>query len=147
MTYSVLTQDDLAKWWITGTGSSVNRLSEVMDDQADGPAIFHLDAANAWTAGTGSEWYVATATSILGACLTGQGRYEEAEPLLKEGFRRLATEMPATDLTEIFKEDSETRWVDGGHPNAEGSKKIADSILALLGKQEIKARRSLAREP
>ena len=62
MTYSVLTQDDLAKWWITGTGSVVNRLSEVMDDQPDGPAIFHLDADNAWTAGTGSEWYVATAT-------------------------------------------------------------------------------------
>ena len=24
------------KWWITGTGSTVNRLSEVMDDNASG---------------------------------------------------------------------------------------------------------------
>ena len=62
MTYSVLTQDNLAKWWITGTGSVVNRLSEVMDDAPDGPAIYHLDADNDWTSGVGAEWYVATAT-------------------------------------------------------------------------------------
>ena len=62
MAYDALTQDDLAKWWITGTGSAVNRFSEIMDDMPDGPAIYHLDADNAWTAGTGSEWYVATTT-------------------------------------------------------------------------------------
>lgn len=63
MAYTVLTQDNLAKWWITGTGSVVNRLSEVMDDGPDGPAIYHLDADNDWTSGAGAnEWYVATAT-------------------------------------------------------------------------------------
>lgn len=62
MAYDARTQNDLAKWWITGTGSVVNRLSEVIDDMPDGPAIYHMDADNAWTAGTGTEWYVATAT-------------------------------------------------------------------------------------
>jgi len=49
LAYDVRTQDDLSKWWITGTGSSVNRLSEVMDDMPLGPAIYYLDAADAWT--------------------------------------------------------------------------------------------------
>lgn len=62
MTYDVRTQNDLAKWWFTGTGGSVNRLSELMDDFPDGPAIYHMDADNAWTSGVGSEWYVATST-------------------------------------------------------------------------------------
>jgi hypothetical protein len=62
LAYDVRTQDNLAKWWITGTGSTVNRFSEVMDDMPDGPAIYHMDADNAWTAGAGSEWYVATST-------------------------------------------------------------------------------------
>lgn len=57
-----LTQDDLTKWWITGTGSVVNRFSEVMDDAADGPAVYHLDADNAWTDDSDPEWYVACAT-------------------------------------------------------------------------------------
>jgi len=62
MAYAVKTQDNLAKWWITGTGSVVNRLSEVMDDAPDGPAIYFLDAANAWTAGGDNTWYVACST-------------------------------------------------------------------------------------
>ena len=62
MAYTVLTLDALTKWWITGTGSVVNRLSECMDDFPLGPAIQTLDAANAWTAGTGNEWYDATPT-------------------------------------------------------------------------------------
>ncbi|GAG56513.1 unnamed protein product, partial [marine sediment metagenome] len=62
MAYAALTQDDLTKWWITGTGSGVNRLSEVMDDAPDGPAVFYLDAADAWTQnGATDEWYVAAA--------------------------------------------------------------------------------------
>lgn len=64
MAYDARTQDDLAKWWITGTGSTVNYLSEVMDDMPDGPAIYHLDAADAWTVNPAAadEWYVATTT-------------------------------------------------------------------------------------
>ena len=49
MAYSVLTQDDLTKWWITGTGSVVNRLSEVMDDNPNGPYIFYSSDSNIWT--------------------------------------------------------------------------------------------------
>jgi len=60
--YAVLTQDDLTKWWITGTGTAENTLSEVMDDAPDGPAIYHLDADNDWTDDSAPEWYVATAT-------------------------------------------------------------------------------------
>ena len=63
MAYDVRTQDDLAKWWITGTGSAVNRLSEVMDDMPLGPAIHYLDAADAWTQnGATAEWYIALTT-------------------------------------------------------------------------------------
>ena len=63
MAYDVRTQDDLTKWWWTGTGSAKNRASELMDDMPDGPAIFHADADNAWTAGAGTnEHYVATTT-------------------------------------------------------------------------------------
>ena len=64
MAYLALTQNDLAKWWITGTGSAVNRLSEVMDDCALGPAIQQLDAANAWQANgaTSDEFIIAQAT-------------------------------------------------------------------------------------
>jgi len=63
LAYDARTQDDLAKWWATGTGSTVNRLSEVMDDMPDGPAIYHIDADDAWTQnGATAEWYVATAT-------------------------------------------------------------------------------------
>jgi len=64
LAYDARTQDDLAKWWVTGTGSTVNRLSEIMDDMPDGPAIYHVDADDAWTVNPAAadEWYVATAT-------------------------------------------------------------------------------------
>ena len=64
MAYLALTQDDLAKWWIIGTGSVVNRLSEVMDDSPLGPCIQQLDAANAWQANcaTTDEFIIAQAT-------------------------------------------------------------------------------------
>lgn len=63
MAYDARTQDDLAKWWVTGTGSTVNRLSEIMDDMPDGPAIYHVGADDDWTQnGATDEWYVATAT-------------------------------------------------------------------------------------
>lgn len=63
MAYDARTQNDLAKWWVTGTGSTVNRLSEVMDDMPDGPAIYHVDTDDDWTQnGATDEWYVATAT-------------------------------------------------------------------------------------
>ena len=53
MTYDARTQDDLTSWWITGTGSVVNRLSEVMDDMLLGPAIYYTTG---WTA-AGSEYW------------------------------------------------------------------------------------------
>ena len=63
MAYDVRTLDALTYWWITGTGSVVNRLSEVMDDMPLGPAIYYLDAANAWTQnGATNEWYIAPTT-------------------------------------------------------------------------------------
>ena len=64
MAYLALTQNDLTKWWVTGTGSVVNRLSEVMDDCTLGPCIQQLDAANAWQAngGTSDEFIIAQAT-------------------------------------------------------------------------------------
>ena len=49
---------DVSKWWITGTGSVVNRLSEVMDDVPLGPYCTFLDADNAWTQnGATNEWW------------------------------------------------------------------------------------------
>jgi hypothetical protein len=59
--YEVETQDDLTKWWFINAGSG-GRLSDLMDDCPDGPAIYHRDADNDWTAATGAEHYVATAT-------------------------------------------------------------------------------------
>lgn len=49
MAYEAKTQNDLAKWWVIGTGSVVNRLSEIMDDFPLGPAIYYTTG---WTAGT-----------------------------------------------------------------------------------------------
>ena len=64
MAYTSFTQNDLTKWWITGTGSVLNRLSEVMDDSPLGPCIQQLDAANAWQANgaTTDEFIIAQAT-------------------------------------------------------------------------------------
>ena len=64
MAYTSFTQNDLTKWWVTGTGSVVNRLSEVMDDSTLGPCIQQLDAANAWQANgaTTDEFIIAQAT-------------------------------------------------------------------------------------
>jgi len=64
LAYDARTQNDLAKWWATGTGSVINRLSEIMDDMPDGPAIYHVDADDDWTVNPAAadEWYVATAT-------------------------------------------------------------------------------------
>lgn len=57
MAYTALTDSTHSKWWITGTGSVVNRLSEVMDDQADGPR--YTTATESWTASAGdaAEYY------------------------------------------------------------------------------------------
>jgi len=64
MAYTSFTQNDLAKWWVIGTGSAVNRLSEVMDDSTLGPCIQQLDAADAWQANgaTTDEFIIAQAT-------------------------------------------------------------------------------------
>ena len=35
------------------------------------------------------HWLIASAESVLGHCLAAMGRYEEAEPLLVESFRRI----------------------------------------------------------
>lgn len=59
MAYEAKTQNDLAKWWVIGTGSVVNRLSEIMDDCPLGPAIYYTTG---WTA-SGSEWYRTQATA------------------------------------------------------------------------------------
>ncbi len=59
MAYEAKTRNDLAKWWIVGTGSVVNRLSEVMDDFPLGPAIFYTTG---WTA-AGNEYYITQATA------------------------------------------------------------------------------------
>ena len=56
--YIVETTDNLTKWWFTGTGSTVNRLSELRDDCPDGP---YLDTGDigAWAAtGNPSEWTI-----------------------------------------------------------------------------------------
>ena len=60
MAYRAQVGDGIDPWWITGTGSVVNRLSEIMDDCPDGPAKYHWSSG--WTSGTGNEWYVATPT-------------------------------------------------------------------------------------
>lgn len=39
-------------------------------------------------------WGTAQAQGILGACLRGLGRYDEAEPLLVESYRTLLEEVP-----------------------------------------------------
>ena len=49
MAYEAKTQNNLAKWWVIGTGSVVNRLSEIMDDCPLGPAIYYTTG---WTTGT-----------------------------------------------------------------------------------------------
>lgn len=59
MAYEAKTQNDLAKWWVIGTGSVVNRLSEIMDDCPLGPAIYYTTG---WTA-SGSEYYRTQATA------------------------------------------------------------------------------------
>jgi len=60
MAYTVLTDDYLTKWWITGTGSVVNHLSEVMDDQPLGPCMQQLDADDAWGTEETNEWLIFT---------------------------------------------------------------------------------------
>lgn len=59
MAYEAKTQNDLTKWWVIGTGSTVNRLSEIMDDCPLGPAIYYTTG---WTA-AGAEYYRTQATA------------------------------------------------------------------------------------
>ena len=54
MAYEAKTQNDLAKWWVIGTGTTRNRLHDLMiHDCPLGPAIYYTTG---WTA-AGSEYY------------------------------------------------------------------------------------------
>jgi len=59
MAYTVETTDGLTKWWFTGTSTDTNnRLSDLMDDQPDGPFLNTGDIG-AWTqTGGTNEWYM-----------------------------------------------------------------------------------------
>jgi tetratricopeptide (TPR) repeat protein/tRNA A-37 threonylcarbamoyl transferase component Bud32 len=48
------------------------------------------EALSVFQAAAPAHWRTADAESVLGGCLTGLGRYAEAEPLLLDGYRRLA---------------------------------------------------------
>jgi hypothetical protein len=45
---------------------------------------------------TAGHWLIADAKSVLGACLTAQGRYVEAEPLVVQGYEELRDAVGAT---------------------------------------------------
>ena len=44
------------------------------------------------------NWMIADAKSSLGAALSGQGKYEEAEPLLLAGYEELLAKPPPASL-------------------------------------------------
>jgi hypothetical protein len=75
MAYDARTQDNLAKWWITGTGSTINRLSEVMDDEPNGPKVVFDE--NGWTGpDVNGEWYRALTTKPDDVAENGTARTE-----------------------------------------------------------------------
>ena len=44
------------------------------------------------------DWHIADAKSTLGAALSGQGKYEKAEPLLLAGYQELQAQPPPPAL-------------------------------------------------
>ena len=77
MAYVSECTNGLTKWWVVGTGSVVNRLSEVMDDQSDGPYLNTGDVG-AWTQTPATnEWYMTVTTRPDGTA-AGQDVYDTA---------------------------------------------------------------------
>jgi tetratricopeptide (TPR) repeat protein len=63
------------------------------------------------------HWLTGNAMSVLGEALTGQGKFEEAEPLLVEGYERIrarAWQVPYT-VHDVRREESIQRLIDLYH--------------------------------